>query len=287
MLDSLNSVVGGTVFAENAGTSDSAEVFARPFSPGFADSLYLHDYRPVATPFDNVRVEMRPLPEGIGGMQLPYTTVYDSSLFIIVFSALVLVLVFLGKGRILLGQIFSRNGRRNSRDMRSTVNEWRLGSALVLLSVVMLGILLVCFMRINGDVCFSGIPLPYLAVACGGVVAVMLFQQCVAAIVGAVFFYNCEDAGLARRNFSYYVIPGVLLTIPLLVMLYSPEWAVAAVYVSVALLALSRAVFLCVTFKFFLQNIYSLFYIILYFCAVEIIPLVVLYFGAVKIFGYI
>lgn len=269
-----------------AGLNDSASVSVLPFSPGFADSLYVRDYRPVSTSFDNVRVELRPLPEGMAGESLPYSTVYDSSLFVLVFSALALVLAFLSKGRILLGQIFSRNRRRN-RNIRSTVNEWRLGNALVFLSVVMTGITLVYFMRMNGDAAFSGMPLVNVAAACGGVAAVMIFQQCVAAVVGAVFFYNREEAELAKRNFSYYVIPGVLLTLPVLVMLYSPGWADAAVWTALSLLALSRIVFLCSTFKIFLHNIYSLFYIILYFCAVEIIPLVVLYHGVAKIFVFL
>ena len=40
-----------------------------------------------------------------------------------IFSALALVLAFLSKGRILLGQIFARNMRGRDRNIRSTVNE--------------------------------------------------------------------------------------------------------------------------------------------------------------------
>lgn len=291
MDESVNSVteVAELNDAADAGAelNDSAAVYVRPFMPGFADTLYSRDYRPVSTPFDNVRVEMRPLLKGMEGEALPYNTVYDSSLFVLVFSALALVLAFLSKGRILLGQIFARNMRGRDRNIRSTVNEWRLGSALVFLSIVMTGLTLVYFMRMNGDTNFSGMPFLYVAVACGGVAAVMMFQQCVAAVVGEVFFRGREDADLARRNFSYYVIPGVLLTLPVLAMLYSSGWADGAVYLALSLLALSRIVFLCSTFKIFLHNIYSLFYIILYFCAVEIIPLVVLYYGVAKIFVFL
>ena len=147
MDESVNSVteVAELNDAADAGAelNDSAAVYVRPFMPGFADTLYSRDYRPVSTPFDNVRVEMRPLPKGMEGEALPYNTVYDSSLFVLVFSALALVLAFLSKGRILLGQIFARNMRGRDRNIRSTVNEWRLGSALVFLSIVMTGLTLV------------------------------------------------------------------------------------------------------------------------------------------------
>ena len=52
----------------------------------------------------------------------------------------------------------------------------------------MTGLTLIYFMRMNGDPNFSVMPFLYVAVACGGVAAVMMFQQCVAAVVGAVFF---------------------------------------------------------------------------------------------------
>lgn len=281
----VDSAAVDTAGVVHAGPGDSA-VHVHTFVPHFADSLYVRDYRPVSNSFDNVRVEMRPLPRGMEGERLPYTTVYDSSLFVLVFTALALVLAFLGKGRILVGQFFSRNGHR-TRDIRSTVNEWRLGSALVLLSVVMTGITLVYFARLNGDVAFDGMPLKYVAVACGCVAALMIFQQCVAAVVNAVFFYGDGEAALARRNFSYYVVPGVLLTLPVLVMLYCPACVAGGVHAALLLLALSRILFLCSAFKIFLHNMCSLFYIILYFCAVEIIPLVVLYYGAVKVFVFL
>ena len=72
-----------------------------------------------------------------------------------------------------------------------------------------------------------------------------------------------------------------------MVMLYSQGGTATGVYAALSLFALSRILFLCSTFKIFLHNIYSLFYIILYFCAVEIIPLAVMYYGAVKVFVFL
>ena len=287
VIDSVSvAAVGDSAVAAVVGSGDPASLFVRQFSPGFADSLYAEDYRPVPFSFDNIKVEMRPLPEGMEGEPLPYAASYDSALFIFVFSVLALVMAFVGKGRILVGQFFSRSKSRN-RDIRSTANEKCLAGALVLLSIVMAGITLVCFMRLRGDADFAGMPLRYIAAASGCVAGLMLFQQCVAALVNALFFYNREDISLAKRNFSYYLIPGVLLALPVMVMLYSQGGTATGVYAALSLLALSRILFLCSTFKIFLHNIYSLFYIILYFCAVEIIPLAVMYYGAVKVFVFL
>lgn len=272
--------------SDDSTSTGSTSVTAR-FYPHFTDTLYAHDHPPVKNILHELKEAIYSIPSGIKGDKLPYNAIYDNGLFILIFSILLLVLISIRKGRVLFGQIFTKERRGGGNEIKSTVTEWQLSTSLILLTFVMCGITLFYFTSLLQPGITAGTPLKPIAVASAAVAAVFIFQQVAIWIIGYIFFSAKEATEMCKKNLSFYLIPGIILILPVIVMIYFPGILAAGVLTAVIAAVLLRIVFLCSIFKFFLHNIYSLFYIILYLCAVEIIPLFVMYYCIVGVFVFL
>ncbi|MEG1574655.1 MAG: DUF4271 domain-containing protein [Bacteroidales bacterium] len=254
-----------------------------PFYPHFADTLYTHDYPQEILPAHNLKEVTVSIPKGIKGEKLPYNAIYDNWLFILIFSVFIVVLIAMRRGGVILGQIFAKD-RRNENEMRSTVTEWQLSSSMIIMSMIMCGIsMFYTITTSHPEIIVKTLVKPIIT-ATAGMFALFLFQQIVIWIIGFIFFSAKEAAILCRKNQAYYMVPGIILIPSVIIMVYFPNILTVGIIIAIITAALLRIIFLCRIFKFFLYNIYSLFYIILYLCAVEITPLLVIYRGVVKAF---
>lgn len=80
------------------------------------------------------------------------------------------------------------------------------------------------------------------------------------------------DGFMATQAFS-----SLLMVIPAFLLVYKPEWRVAAVIFSLSIYFIGRLLFVAKGFRIFYSGIRSLLYFILYLCTLEIIPLLAIF----------
>lgn len=108
-------------------------------------------------------------------------------------------------------------------------------------------------------------------------VAYFLFQYAVYTVIGYTFADNdgCRQfiqGFLASQSFA-----ALLLIVPALLLVYAPVWRRYFVIASLLIYCVCHLLFIGKGFRIFYRNYKSLFYFILYLCAVEIIPVLALY----------
>lgn len=112
-----------------------------------------------------------------------------------------------------------------------------------------------------------------------------IFQLISYSIVGWVF---SDDGGLSQwiKGFNAsHIFLGFALIIPTLISIFYPTTTGAMLTIAIILYVIARLMFIFKGFRIFYNNIYSLFYFILYLCTLEIIPVFFVYGIAQKIFG--
>lgn len=163
------------------------------------------------------------------------------------------------------------NVRRRVSEGVHTVSETRVLLSLVLLACVSEGILLFAaiapatglFDRLIGCVCVAA---GYYA-----------WQVLAYNITGFAFTdAQSREQWLKGFNASQSLL-GLGLVIPALLSLFYPGVAPVMISLGIILYALARIVFICKGFRLFYDNIFSIVYFILYFCTLEIAPLLLIY----------
>ena len=101
-----------------------------------------------------------------------------------------------------------------------------------------------------------------------------LFQLISYSIVGWVF---SDDVGLSQwiKGFNAsHIFLGFAFIIPTLISIFYPTNTESMLTIAIILYVIARLMFIFKGFRIFYNNIYSLFYFILYLCTLEIIPVI-------------
>lgn len=172
-------------------------------------------------------------------------------------------------------------GRRNSSHTfeNRTSGEARVGFLAILMLCVSEGVLLMTAMNgttpssditpqrlFNATLCYSGVALAY-----------YLFQLGTYSIIGYVFTDRDSTRSWVRGFNASQVLLSMLLFIPALTSLFYPSGAYWTLWTAVACYSVSRVIFICKGVKIFFNNFPSLLYFILYLCALEIVPLLIIH----------
>lgn len=107
-----------------------------------------------------------------------------------------------------------------------------------------------------------------------------LWEVAAYSTVGFVFTdkFSCRQ-WLKGFNASQ-VLLGLSITIPALFVLFNPDAAAIVVPIGITIYVICRLLFICKGFRLFYDNFGSLLYFILYLCTLEIVPIVLMYRGA-------
>lgn len=143
---------------------------------------------------------------------------------------------------------------------------------LIMLTVVFGGLALYCATPWSTEPTFAG------ALCAIGVTAVYyLFQLCAYSTVGYAFSTPAGRSMWLAGFTATQAYTGLSLVVPVLLMLFMPQWRDPLLWVSGALFLAGKIVFIGKGFRIFYHKIRSLLYFILYLCALEIIPVLALY----------
>lgn len=260
------------------------------FSPQYLEGLAEYCTAPVRDPLTDYKEATLVIPEGIDGLQKPETPSQNDSIFLILLCCLVLVATSFRKGTKLLFQLFSiTNNNRNRINIlnSSTVIESRLRFILLVQTFVMEGIALTFFIRyLNPELSHIGYFKEILSIA---VLTALYYnlQQLIYRILGSVF----SDQNSTRQWLDNHILVnlslGIILFPIIFCMIYLPGFLnIGLILVTISYI-LSRIIFIYKGIKIFLRDIYGILYFILYLCALEIIPLFLLYKGMIIIYQFV
>ncbi len=104
-----------------------------------------------------------------------------------------------------------------------------------------------------------------------------VFQLCAYSTLGYTFTTRAGKRHFVQGFTASQSLLGFLLIIPALVAIFYPEAGDVMLKVAAVCYLVARMVFIAKGFRIFYTKIFSLFYFILYLCALEIIPLIILY----------
>ncbi len=110
-----------------------------------------------------------------------------------------------------------------------------------------------------------------------------LFQLVAYRIVGYVFTDHVGAVQWVKGYDASQAFLGITLLVPALVTLFYPMWLTPMLWVALGLYILARILFIIKGFRIFYENIGSLFYFILYLCALEITPVVLFVLGSIEL----
>lgn len=180
-------------------------------------------------------------------------------------------------------------GRRDSTHTFESRTSGEVRSAF--LSVLMLcvseGILLfaACRVRLIGVVGESGGFGPALLLAAvAGVYYV--FQLCAYNVIGFVFADRDATRSWVRGFNASQILLSMLLLIPALMALFYPSGSYVMIWVAVVCYIACRVIFILKGVKIFFKNYPSFLYFILYLCALEIVPLLIIREVILRLFNF-
>jgi len=143
---------------------------------------------------------------------------------------------------------------------------------LIMLTVVFGGLALYCATPRSAAPTFAG-ALCAIGVAAG----YYLFQISAYAIVGYAFSTPQGRSMWLAGFTATQAYTGLALVVPVLLLLYMPQWRQPLLWVCAVLFLTGKIIFIGKGFRIFYHKIRSLLYFILYLCALEIIPVLALY----------
>ena len=138
------------------------------------------------------------------------------------------------------------------------------------------------------DVTFTGTKLMYMI----GIFAVLsllfyMLQYGIYLILGYLFKGGNKMHLLNSTYSSLTSIRGLLLILPVLVAIYYTYSLNYFILIFIFVYFITRLIFICKGVKIFFSGIYSLLYLILYLCTLEIAPLLIIYKGIFQLFEFV
>ena len=214
--------------------------------------------------------------EGMIGEPIPYLLRSDWMVTTVLFMCMVLVSVVFSKGRKHWLQVirnFTSNRDRSSMFDEVTAADARHAFLLVAHSFLMLGLCFYYYWVYKAPLLFEKVSHGYLLIGfILGVVILQLFKWILYKIVNWVFFQKERNMLWMTAFFHLHIAIGLcLLPVFLLVVYFDVSSQVSFWFIGFLLVFAKIALF-WKCFSNFFEKIYGVLHLILYFCALEILP---------------
>lgn len=203
---------------------------------------------------------------------------YDSS----VMTLLIVVFLFLSMNFRNYGTFLSNYARSLWKERRRdsfyevhTFGETRVLLSLVLLTTVCEGVMAFASVSYHGFVA-PGRMFSTLMTVVAGAMIYYVAQVAAYQTVGYIFADKEKTIQWVRGFNASQAFLGLGLAIPALLVLFNPGATPSLLAISIVLYLSARIIFICKGFRLFYDNFGSLLYFILYLCALEIIPLILI-----------
>lgn len=222
--------------------------------------------------------EMSSTTDRYQGKEMPVSMAADSGVILLLIVIFIAVALSYKRGAKYLTHIFGslfKTNRRNSIFDDTTINETQMRIALLALTFFTEGIALY-YGLLQPGVTEQTIVFPLIlscTLLCG---IYYLLQRGIYALLGNTFA-DTTRATLFNESFvSVHLIIGLFFTPAILTMIFLPEYAYEAMWACILLYVAARIIIVIMGIRIFLPRNFEILYIILYLCALEIAPLLVM-----------
>lgn len=261
------------------------QVFVPQYIQGFERSTPLQE----SDPLKDLQETIIAIPEGFDAEPMPDTPTNNSLLVSIVVVVFLLFAFTFKKGTKFLGEIFRsvlNVKERQSLFDDSTVRETQLRAVLLGMTFVSEGFCL--FELLLQHIPTLSVPIGT-GVCCGSLVAFGYYflQKWLYRGLGLIFTDAAHTRKWVESFISINAIISIPMAVPVLAMIFVPQWKPVMLAVAAAIYVISRILFIYKGFKIFYRNILDLFYFIVYFCALEIAPLFWVYKSSILIYNFV
>lgn len=272
------------------GSSHLPRIVEKKWSPRYIDGFEAQCLRPVTNPLTDFKETSITIPVGFEAPVRPLSPVHNNGIALLLIAGFLLIAIFYHRGIKYLIQAFSNITEvkdRHSIFTNITVNETQLRFALLFQTFIAEGITL--FFLINDFLTIQSENTTSLVVILCCISAALFYwmQMLIYHLLGFVF----SDPGHTRQCVESFSsvnsLLGLVLFPVILCMIYIPACTSTMLMITGICYILSRIIFIYKGIKIFLSDIYGLVYIILYLCAVEIAPLLLLYKGAILLSKFV
>lgn len=212
------------------------------------------------------------------GNALPISVAADSGVLLLLIVVFMAVALSYKRGAKYLSHIFGslfKTNRRNSIFDDTTINETQMRIALLTLTFFTEGVALYYGMlqpAITEQAAVFPLILSCMLLCC----IYYLLQRGIYALLGNTFADTTRAALFNESFVSVHLIIGLFFTPAVLTMIFLPEYAYNALWACILLYAAARIIIVIMGIRIFLPRNFEILYIILYLCALEIAPLLVM-----------
>ena len=224
--------------------------------------------------------------DGLAGDLLPRRPGYDSGVLTMIIASFLLV-AFSFRNASRLWKTFFQDlivvrRRANLFDERTVGEKWVI-AAMLMQTCIYEGLMLFAMISVRGQWTPQGSVFPMIAALTGLAALLYLFQSAACFMVGYAFTDQAGRLQWLRGLNASQSVTGFALVIPALGALFHPDAAEFLLFCGGLLYILGRFVFIYKGFRIFYHGITSLLYFILYLCALEIIPVIMVCTGALSL----
>ncbi len=234
------------------------------------------DEAPTTVAIPGVHTGVVPYTRGLEAIPRHPLPGYDTGVMSMVLAVFLIIAVnfhhFSSYLKVVWQNLFSVRARDNVFD-EHTVGEERVMISLLLLTCLCEGIMAYAALQT------AGIPTPgsFVSIASlsGAAILLYLFQLIAYQTVGFAFTGNAGRTQWIRGFNASQSFLGIFMAVPALLSLFNPNISGTLCAIGLLLYITSRVIFIIKGFRIFYENVFSLFYFILYLCSLEIIPILV------------
>ena len=216
------------------------------------------------------------IPGGFDATPNPQNALNNPTLSILLIGAFLLIAISFRHSGKIFGQLFRNPVRRQSHADETIASENRSRIALLIATFLTEGILIYNLTTgyvsqttgemLGGTLLFTVLTFFY-----------FLVQTSALSLTGYLFATPSGKQMAVSVFTTINALFGILAIIPVSLLLYYPEYQIVLLSIVGILFLLSRISFVFIATKIFFSNLYGLVYFILYLCAVEITPLLLIF----------
>lgn len=214
---------------------------------------------------------------GKEGVPRPVRPGYDSGVLTLLIASFMIVAIGFRRGarlwKGLVHDLVDVRRRSNAFDERTIGETWVTG-AMILQTCIYTGLLLYAGLGYAGLPVAEAPVFATVAAMTGVAVGLYLFRLCAYMVTGYAFSDPVGRLQWIRGFNASQVFLGCVLVFPALGAMFYPQVSGTMLLIAGIAYVLAEIVFICKGFRIFYHGFESLLYFILYFCTLEIIPLV-------------
>lgn len=275
LLQQLHDTIVSDTTSQHEGETPHAYALSDTSTEMSVSEMFSTDTHELITHSDSTSIELR---EGIHAEKLPLSTTDNPWLISILLLAFGFFAISYNRSakylRHLFLSLFKVNTRGNLFD-ETTINENQLKVSLLSITFITEGIA-IYYALFEPILTNSKLILPTMALCSVVCWLYYLLQMSIFNILGNIFS-NKQEAYYFTENFTTVnLFIGLFFTPLILAMLFVPHIKATALIIAAIFYILSRLIIIYKGIRFFSPHIFGLLYIILYLCALEIVPLLLI-----------